>query len=159
MFGYFSMKYLRNWWHMYQEFNKTQIKCFYLLACFYFKTRNKFWAKISQFFVNVGDADHQQPKNREHCQFRRKKFITFSTKLTLLRTESCNMNNLRRRTQVVRVWVFWIRSSSPFPAIWLGRDVRGECSKKTERMVKTNSERGVLLWYKTKEKGRRSWFL
>ena len=33
--------------------------------------------------------------------------------------------------KVVRVWVFWIWSSSPFPAIWLGRDVRGECSTKT----------------------------
>ena len=32
---------------------------------------------------------------------------------------------------VVRVWVFWICSSSPFFAIWLGRDVRSECSTKT----------------------------
>ena len=33
---------------------------------------------------------------------------------------------------VVRVWVFLIWSSSPFPAIWLGSDVRGECSTKTK---------------------------
>ena len=33
--------------------------------------------------------------------------------------------------RVVRVWIFWIRSSSPFPAIWPERDVRGESRTKT----------------------------
>ena len=43
---------------------------------------------------------------------------------------------------VVRVWVFCVRSSSPFPAKQLGRDVRAECSKETERMGNETSERG-----------------
>ena len=66
---------------LYQGLNKTHVKCFYLLAVFISKPETNCFAKISQFFINVGDADHQQPKNREHCQFYRKKFI-FSTKPT-----------------------------------------------------------------------------
>ena len=52
---------------------------------------------------------------------------------------------------IVRVWVFLIQSSSPFPAIWLEPDVRGECSKKAERMGNKISERGVLPWSKVKK--------
>ena len=36
-----------------------------------------------------------------------------------------NLSALIKKTEV-RVWVFWIRSSSPFPTIWLGPDVRGD---------------------------------
>ena len=43
---------------------------------------------------------------------------------------------------VVRVWVFYVRSSSPFPAKQLGRDVRSECSKKTEMMGNNIREGG-----------------
>ena len=41
-----------------------------------------------------------------------------------------------KKSGVVRV--------SPFPAIQLGRDVRAECSKETERMGNEISKRGVL---------------
>ena len=34
--------------------------------------------------------------------------------------------------KVVKVWVFSIRHSAPFPAKELGHDVRAVCSKETE---------------------------
>ena len=41
------------------------------------------------------------------------------------------LDECKHKIVVVKVWVFLIRSSSPFLAIWLGRDVRGECSTQT----------------------------
>ena len=47
---------------------------------------------------------------------------------------------------VVRVWVFLIQSSSPFPAIWLGLDIRGECSTKTMGIGNGIGSERVLPW-------------
>ena len=47
---------------------------------------------------------------------------------------------------VVRVWVFWIRSPSPFPAIKLGHDVRGECSTKAMGIGNKISN-FLVIWY------------
>ena len=47
---------------------------------------------------------------------------------------------------VVRVWVFRIRSSYPFPTIWLGRDVSGECSTKTMGIGNGVGSESVLPW-------------
>ena len=52
-----------------------------------------------------------------------------------------NLSALIKKTEL-RVWVFWIRSSSPFPTIWLGPDVRGECSTKTMGIGNKISEWG-----------------
>ena len=52
---------------------------------------------------------------------------------------------------VVKVWVFITRSPSPFHAIQLGRDVRGECSIKTMGIGNKISEKGVLPWSKVKK--------
>ena len=57
---------------------------------------------------------------------------------------------------VVTVWIFWIRSFSPVPAIWLACDVRDECSAKTMGRGNRISERGVatLQWNEEKQRGR-----
>ena len=47
----------------------------------------------------------------------------------------------------------------PFPAIWLGRDVRGECSTKTMGMGNKISERGVLPCSKMKKSEKEKVFL
>ena len=60
---------------------------------------------------------------------------------TDLLTEFLIGNKLDR--EVVRVWVFYVQSSSTFPAKQLGRDVRAECSKETERMGNKIGEGGV----------------
>ena len=70
-------------------------------------------------------------ENRKHivkdARMKRRQLSMFDRQL--------DRHGLHFKWSVVRVWVFWIRSSSPFPAIWLGRDVRGECSTKTMGMI------------------------
>ena len=41
---------------------------------------------------------------------------------------------------------FFIQSSSPSPAIWLGHDDRGECSTKTMRIGNDIGNKSVLPW-------------
>ena len=70
-------------------------------------------------------------ENRKHivkdARMKRRQLSMFDRQL--------DRHGLHFKWSVVRVWVFWIRSSSPLPAIWLGRDVRGECSTKTMGMI------------------------
>ena len=47
---------------------------------------------------------------------------------------------------VVRVWVFLIQYSSPFPAIWLGRDIRRECGTKIMGIGNSIGNKSVLPW-------------
>ena len=58
---------------------------------------------------------------------------------------SVNITHIKNyNLSVVRSWVFWVLSASPFPAKQLGCDVRGECIIKTMGIVNTKGNESVL---------------